>query len=807
MLTVFRRISAHRIATGALLCVPFTIIAFQPIRFDGYDPEKIGLIGLFVAVIVGLQLGAKLHPASRESALAWLRVPLRSTVMVFTLATIASTAVSLSPSLSFWGEPSRMQGLFALLLYVVLFLQASRLDRTERASLIPILLAAAIPVCFWQVVLYREGANRLLLGSSAGNPNFLSSWIVMTLLYCVPQLLSEIAAWRRPISRKHWLNIAFYALPIALMLASLLISASRGALAGLVAGTLFYIVGAGAVAGNRKLLGAIGIAALVGAISYIGISAWIQTNPTGITQARRDQIARLFMPYDAVRLQVWSAASQVLFLQGQPLFTINRQPDTLAQVRPLVGYGPETFEQLQSRFGDIFGPNVSVNSFHNAVYDMLMTQGWLGFVAWLLVLESALAIGLRHVNLLSFGRLWDWLGWQVLGAAGGVAILSLLVSGSSPSVLAPVGAALGAIAGLILWTGKRGFARPAAVGPTLSHVDTPVILAILAIIVAQWIDNQFGFAQGSTQPLFWIFLGLLAGTVTTTSPAPVEAPTIASPTCWYAAGLVAGLFSLHSFGKLLHSAFLQFETGSAQLPVLMVVVLALAVVGAWFQSRDGQLSLRGMLIASGVVVIAWSAFFLLKTLALSADGVWLDSAMTKSEISQVAHDLETPGLLLAGSGILASLISTIGISVLMLERDTMESALVPRLKAIKVIVVGGCLLMGGTLYATRYASGVLHNIGNSYVHQPALFLLQPPPVAIAALETASVLTPSNVPLRLDWASALASSLATPNNAKSESEVRAQITDLLTGIFQDQPFFVNTLEWRNFSSTYASLLKP
>ncbi len=809
---------SRRIAKAALLCVPFTIIAFQPVREDGYDPEKMGLIAIFVAVIAGayfLDILKTLPSLSafRETLVAALRKPLYGVVLAFLVVTIISTILSLSRSLSFWGETSRAQGLLSLLLYCVLFWQAARLDRGQRAALVPVLLMASIPVCLWQFVLFTQGVNRLLLGSSAGNPNFLSSWLVMVLVYCVPQLLQSVASWSRPFTIRRWLTLLFYAAIIIILMVSLDFSASRGALFGLLVGALFYIVVWCVMAGRRRVLTTVGVLLMGGAFIYGAVGVWAKSNAQNLSPATRDQVVRLFQPYDAVRLQIWDAASAIVSLQAQPMFAITRQPDSLTLLRPLVGYGPETVEQLQSRFGDIFGPNVAVNSFHNAIFDMLITQGWLGLVAWIALLESALFLGLRYLRIYdpTRHRIGQFAIWQGIGAVAGVLILSVLIAGSSIAALAPLGAALGAVAGLLLWIGKQGFAsRDDSSQPSPMSANNSLVLAILAVLVAQWIDNLFGFTTGSTQPLFWILLGLLAGALRM----PVSEDQVATEQpvefrvesrWWYASGAIVGLFTLHSFGVLLRSQSFNVETGTAFLPFLLAAIFCIALIGGVLHSVPGKVALSNTLLWLGMMIAGWAAFLLIKTVILGAVEAALNAAV-QANSATLSHDLTLAILPLAASGLIVVFGALVVMTQTIRQNTTSSHPLQRRVGPVIALCCGAACIF----YAAGYTSGVLHNIGSDLMQRaiatPTVSQSKAPDVAVAALEAASSLVPSNAPLRLHWTSALASTLILAPAPEIASASREQITRLLMDIFRDEPYFVNTLEWRNFSNAFKNLLR-
>ncbi|HLY24872.1 MAG TPA: hypothetical protein VKQ72_00940, partial [Aggregatilineales bacterium] len=708
------------------------------------------------------------------------------------------------------------------LLYLILFWQASRLDRQERAALIPVLLAASIPVCLWQLLLAAQGANRLLLGSSAGNPDFLSSCIVMVLLFCVPQLLAQIAAWPRPLTLRRRLAILCYAPPILLMAVSLIIAQGRGALFGLAVGVLFCLLAWAVIRGKRRLLLTIGVVVIVGVVAYAGIATLIRLPNSFLGQTRQAPLMRLFMPYDPARIMVWNAASGVVYLQSQPIFNISQQGDPLTLLRPLVGYGPETVDQLQSRFGDIFGANVSVNSFHNAIYDALTTQGWIGLLSGIALLETALCLGLQKMNMFIFERqsLWRFGLWQAAGAAAGIAILSLVTTGASPFVLAPIGAPIGAVGGILAWIGWKGWlgtgkelTSPAGPG----NWDSAVILAILAVLLAQWADTQFGFATGSTQPLYWIFLGVLAGSLASPHPSSgSEAedslslnPLPSGGGLWYACALIAGLFTLHSFGVLLQSRFLPLELGVAQLPILLGALFVWGLCGGLLHAdwgSGGGAVLKNAAAWTVVFSLSWGAYYLAKMAILSVTGTWLDNAVQYSNQLTMPRDLVGATVLLAVPGLIAALGAVLTLRWIARERPITRDAYWRwRIAAIGV----GCLVTCA-FYSISYSSGVLHNMGNSYMQRPGSTQItgQTPTIEVgtAALEAASRLVPWNVPLRLHWTSALADGLSLNESPDVQNAARAQITALLNDIFRNQPYFVNTLEWRNFSRAFAELLR-
>jgi hypothetical protein len=98
----------------------------------------------------------------------------------------------------------------------------------------------------------------------------------------------------------------------------------------------------------------------------------------------------------------------------------------------------------------------------------------------------------------------------------------------------------------------------------------------------------------------------------------------------------------------------------------------------------------------------------------------------------------------------------------------------------------------------------LHNIANS-VAQNAQLVADSPDLLLAnaIFEAAATESPTNVILRLHWATAIAVRINVILDPTMSAALHNQLRALLATIFHDQPFFVNTIEWLSYSENFST----
>lgn len=776
------------IATAATLGAIFSVLAFQELRFEGFEAEKVGLLTIFVAIILGVNVASLLRGYSlKQLRLAGIiRNPLSLAVAALFVVTVLSTLFSLSPSRSIWGAPSRSQGLFTLILYLILFWQASRLDKNLHRVLVPFLLLTAAPICAWDIWLGVTGTYRP--GSTVGNPNYLSSWLVMVLLYCTPQVYYQVKRWPRPWQLAQWGMLIAQVTPLLLCIAALAITLSRGALLGFGVGIAFEVTIFWVLANRRRLL--VGFAAIaVVSVSYTLINYSAAPQTANLNQ--QQGIMRLFVLYSEPRINTWAAAVKVLEQESTPLSAANGSFDAWVSLRPFLGYGPETIEQTQSRFGEVMGSSVFIDSFHNLPLDTLITLGWIGLVAQLAVYEAALFLGLRWLGLTGSREWWLSLILQALGALAGAWLIPPLMPQAAPASLIPVSAAIGSVVAVFLWV-ISGIFRSRATIPTELDTQHIVVIAILSIIIAQWVDNQFAFIQNATQPLWWILLGLLTNIVSR-SDNPIQvtssAPALEAD-AWYTGASVVGILLLYGMGISIQSRFVNYETGTtATLPVLLCLVLILGITGAVCSASRSKPNLK--LGHIGMILVIWMAFFGGKRLLVSVVSDHLDVALSQPIPS--ANTLGNTLSLLSLNGIMAAVVVAVIITLWVSGKHLQRPN--------RLQLLGVCLsvILGCALYAMNYTGAILHRTGNGF---STIQQLAPLTAANAAFEAATYYTPNDSRLRIHWVTSLSSMLALDPSKQSQASIRSRIEAQIAAIFRTEPFFTNTQEWKIFRQSYT-----
>ncbi|MBN1287118.1 MAG: O-antigen ligase family protein [Anaerolineae bacterium] len=729
-----------RPADAALLTTLGTVLAFRPLRFEPFEAEKAGLLMLLAAVVVGAAI------TERRARIGPRGNPLRFAVGALLAATVISTLLSLSVTRSLWGAAYRSQGLATFLAYMALFWGAARMRGRAPAMLLPFLVMAAVPLCVFALLqAYAIGPDFLRPtrpGSTTGHPNFLAAWLVMALLYIVPHLGGQVVHARRVTK-----SAALLGAVCALMLGTLAMLGSRGAVLSLGVGAL---TGAVIVAARRRARRALLVIAV--SVAIMGAGYLLLSRSAGDDGA--SGIARLLRPYDEYRAALWSGAAGMLAHQADPLYDANGAPDRLAALRPFVGYGPDTIDQTHSRLV-VYSPTLEavftqesgaldiVDRLHNLVFDARATTGWLGLAATLAVYEAALYMGLRRLGLIS-GRWWTLPAAQIAGALPGLAAAS------------PPGAALGAAAGTLLWIGGRAFA-PGGSAP--GRCDWTVV-GIVCVVAAQWVDNQFGFATTAPQALWWILLGRLSR-LTAETGRPWRDSHHHKGAGWYWGALVMGLFVVHGMEQTQVNV-----PGGMLLPAALVSLLPLiwivGLLGARFDRPAGARPTDWR--RASQIVLVWAVFIAVKQITNAV------AARTLAPGSVDAAALYGLGFLLALGGI------GVGAAAVFLQAG------VRRITRRAAAILALFLLIGGAVYALRYMGAFAHHTANNFRGDAAAWR-----AADIAFEVTTTCAPDNTQARIHRLYLLRS--------RTGDDVPARIAAEIAAIYRLEPFIVNAWEWR------------
>ncbi len=686
----------------------------QRIRFESYESEKTGLLLLLGAVMVAASLAA--------SRPIW-RHPILLAVGGLLLWALVSTIFALTPSLSFWGGSYRAQGWLALLAGFILMWSASQLSDSARAQIPPLLCLIAIPMCLL-VWVSRLGLDPALPQldrpvSLAGNVNFLDDWLVMILILIAPLLVAP--------RRLRLLGLA----TAVLMLATLFMTEGRAALLSLSAAAIFALLVWSAIHRRRGLLMGVVLCLMIGSILYaVGGSIGV----------------RLFTLDDPARTAMWKDGLSLIGQMTIPFTDAHQTPDSSAALRPLLGYGLDNLEQTHPRLTESpYYFSSWIDRFHNQMLDTILSLGWPGLLLHFGVYLAALFTGLRALGLLPTHRAGMGLFISlVLGCLIGLGLAAFV-----QVELAPVGAGLGGFFGLSGWLTWKAFTaqgvgeghRPS---PTEKSPNIIILVTLLALIIQQWIANQFGFTQTLSQTLWWVALGLLIRE-TGNSVFPVNQAQMNNDKGGLA--IIPGLFLIHSLGTF--PLGLQY----AGLPTLLGVALVTVALGGWTLGMDK----RGWM----VLLICGLTVTLLRSISAGLLG-------------------QGTGIsLVLGAGLLAmSGLLMVVVAVLWLVRKLPENNDFPlSLSRWRWLLLTVCLLIGVLLYVVPYTGAALHRIGDTLAADGKTA------AALYSLDLALLYTPVDSRVYLSRAHVHLST-----NTPSGLEAARQE---LNRLFQDAPFMANT----------------
>ncbi len=316
------------------------------------------------------------------AAWAWLAIrdarwrPRGSAVLACFAAALgamaAADALGVDPARSFFGNFLRMEGysmllhLFAFFLVAAAVLDSELLWRRYFATT----LAASVLVAAYGV-LQRIGILASPWGAGRidavfGNPADLGGYLLIHGFVAVFLLVQARRPWVR----------AVLAAALALDLAVLWLTATRGAAVGLVAGAAAAaLLALWRGAGGARRAGAVALAlALVGGAGIVAASH----SPLA---GRSEMLARFAgagsgADTGAIRLRIWGVAWQAI------------------RERPVLGWGQENFASAMDRhFDPVLAHQAEwVDRAHNLVLDWLVAGGAVGGLAYLSLFVAALVL-------------------------------------------------------------------------------------------------------------------------------------------------------------------------------------------------------------------------------------------------------------------------------------------------------------------------------------------------------------------------------------------------------------------------------
>jgi tetratricopeptide (TPR) repeat protein len=217
-----------------------------------------------------------------------------------------------------------------------------------------------------------------------------------------------------------------------------------------------------------------------------------------------------------VRNLIWQGALD-LVLPHEPIWypPTETHPegrsDPFNILRPVVGYGPESMYVAYNSFyppllGHYESRTASPDRSHNETMDAWVTEGFLGFVAYLWLFGSVFTYGLHWLGFLPDD--WRRKLFFALVAGGAVVATAIVVPTVGPHFFG-LAIPVGMVGGLFLYLVAWGFSEWESERDVELHPRFVLLMGLFSAMVAHFIEINFGIAIAATRTTFWCYAGLL----------------------------------------------------------------------------------------------------------------------------------------------------------------------------------------------------------------------------------------------------------------------------------------------------------
>ncbi|MBI3960305.1 MAG: O-antigen ligase family protein, partial [Chloroflexi bacterium] len=541
---------------AALIVAPLFFNVFSSRVFE---PDKISLVRsislvMLLAYLVRLADGGPFwlpaHSANPESAAPllgesaqkrsglarFIRIPLLLPLVLLVLAYAISTALSVAPSVSWWGSYQRLQGTYSFFSYVVIaVLTAAHLRGPEQLRRLQhTIILTSLPISIYGVIQHYAidplpwgGDVITRVSGNAGNPIFLAAHLIIALFLTLERIFSSFAFLLSPENGRETDTPPVHDIPSALAGGSYLFifivqllavywTQSRGPWLGLAAGLYVFVLLL--ITGLRPSGYRAWTAGWVG-LGVAGAAFLLLVNTTNLfpglaaipNLGRLTTLLAMEGSTNEVRLLIWDGVSRMI-TPHDPLVFPDGDEDSVNAIRPLVGYGPEAMwvafnNFYPPRLAQVEARNASPDRSHNETWDSLAITGGFGFLAYVAVFVALFYWALRWLGLITSRRdLYLFLGFWL---GGGILLSAIFIISDGSWRFFGVALPTGFIIGLIFYVTLAVFLHPEAKIEGGNRRRQLLLVAILAAIVAHYVEIHFGIAIAATRTYFWILSAVL----------------------------------------------------------------------------------------------------------------------------------------------------------------------------------------------------------------------------------------------------------------------------------------------------------
>lgn len=218
-----------------------------------------------------------------------------------------------------------------------------------------------------------------------------------------------------------------------------------------------------------------------------------------------------------VRVLIWEGVVDLISPHA-PLDYPDGGSDAFNFWRPLIGYGPEAMYVAYNRFyppelATVEARNASPDRSHNETFDALVITGLLGFLAWQALYVTVFYYGFRYLGVVRGRRdrnilIGLWAGGALLGALLSLLLFDPIYLG----VAVPTGTIVGLVVYLVYYAAfTEGASETTEEDGRPQPFRTRHLLmnALVAAVLAHYVEVHFGIAIAATRLHFFLFVGLM----------------------------------------------------------------------------------------------------------------------------------------------------------------------------------------------------------------------------------------------------------------------------------------------------------
>ncbi|PJF48189.1 MAG: hypothetical protein D6709_03815 [Chloroflexi bacterium] len=520
---------------AAIIVVPLFFNIYSSRVFEPDKLTTLRSIALVMAMAWVVKWIEEFRNPRRDRSVTW-RTPLVLPTLITVVVYMISTAFSIAPRTSLLGSYQRLQGTYTTLAYIVIFLmilQGMR-RRAQLDRLLTLMIVTSLPIAIYGLLQRLQldplpwgGDTVERVAGNMGNSIFIAAYLVIVFFITVFRIADSFASILRS-DQPRWSDVVRAACYIVVALLNavvvLILAGSRGPQLGWLVGVLFVMLLLAQLVRRRKArlqltVGLIGLG--IAGLAFLYFINVTRNNPNYDWLRQFPLLRRLSTVFttqegtNAVRVLIWEGAAN-LVLPHDPITGPDGTPDAFNAIRPLVGYGPESMYVAYNRFyppmlANFEARNASPDRSHNETWDALVITGLLGLLAYMFLFGSVLFYGFRWIGLIASRFeaglfIAMWIAGAVLFGAGAIALGRRELFG--------IGVGAGVVFGTTLFlfvsaliNARRGDNESLLV--QLSLRDQLLLIAIVAAVIAHFVEIHTGIAIAATRTYFWALIGVM----------------------------------------------------------------------------------------------------------------------------------------------------------------------------------------------------------------------------------------------------------------------------------------------------------